>query len=150
MGDIVDLFHHEPSHGPTLLPCWRCRTQTTGRDHRGINGECAACRYEDDARPDDRTTSRQAAASTRRGWRSPMAKRILAELERRGTHGATDDELHRSALAGELLGSVSKRRGDLVAAGLVVDSGRTRPTLRGREAVVWVASTFHSFGGDAA
>lgn len=114
------------------LRCWRCEQNTSmvlaGRP------TCWACRYVDDARPDDHGTSLAAAASTERGAKSRLAQAILARLRRHGPH--TDDELHQ-AFPDELLGSISKRRGDLVAAGLVANTGATRPTRRNRPAIVW-------------
>lgn len=50
--------------------------------------------------------------------------------------GATDDEIER--LLDMRHQTVSARRRELVLAGLVVDSGRTRATRSGRQATVWV------------
>jgi hypothetical protein len=48
---------------------------------------------------------------------------------------ATDEEIQ---LGLEMSGSTERpRRVELVAAGRIVDSGRTRPTQSGRQAVVW-------------
>lgn len=60
---------------------------------------------------------------------------VLA-LHRSHPQGLTDDEVW-ARMPGELLGSISKRRGELVAAGLVEDSGHRRPTRRGAMAIVW-------------
>lgn len=119
---------------PIEAPCWRCRTGTVERDHRGVLPECRNCHRIDDARPDDHETSRAAARQADRGPRSRLARLILADLAEHGP--STDDEGH-ARHPDELLGSWSKRRGDLVAAGLVRDTGRTRPTRRGVGAVVW-------------
>ena len=56
--------------------------------------------------------------------------------------GVTDSEIGRElALPGD---SVRPRRGELLKAGLIVDSGRTRKTASGREAVVWVATEYQT------
>lgn len=61
---------------------------------------------------------------------------VLAELVTCGDAGATDDELaHRTGLA---LNSVRPRRLELVDAGMVLDSGDTRPSDQGNDAVVWL------------
>lgn len=148
MPEPLHLFGDEPEVELSPLgACWRCTTPTIRRDRQG-RPECYSCRLVDDAKPDDPETSRQAAAAAARGSKSPLAVAILGELRERGHDGATDDELV-SVFETEHPGSVSKRRADLCAAGLVVDSGRTRATRRGRQAVVWCASTAHTFGGAA-
>jgi hypothetical protein len=54
-----------------------------------------------------------------------------------GVNGLTDEETsHRT---GFRLSSADKRRGELMKAGLVVDSGRRRPTTSRSPAIVWVA-----------
>jgi hypothetical protein len=82
----------------------------------------------------DPETSRQAAELAPE-YRSRLRERIL-NLLRQGR--ATDDEIVQQ-LPEEHPGSVSKRRHDLVRAGLVVDTGRRRPTRRGTQAIVWAA-----------
>lgn len=86
----------------------------------------------------DPDTSR-AAADMAGEWRSKLKRRVYAILLERGARGATDDEVH-ELLPDELLGAIAKRRGSLVADGLVNDSRRRRPTRRGCPAVVWVAT----------
>lgn len=54
------------------------------------------------------------------------------------SRGLTDDELADRLHPADPR-SVGKRRGELAAEGLVRDSGRTRPTKRGRSAIVWEA-----------
>jgi hypothetical protein len=80
-------------------------------------------------------TSKEAAR--RIEGHSPKARRRVHDFIRdRGPHGATDEE-------GEFaLGikpqSYTPRRGELVALGLVVDSGQRRKTESGRPAAVWI------------
>ena len=81
-------------------------------------------------------TSHRAAKRTSTGTSSRVAQLVLATLERAGHSGLTDDEVA-ERLPAEHRGSLAKRRLDLVRAGLVRDSGRTRPTSRGVAAVVW-------------
>lgn len=83
-------------------------------------------------------TSREAAQGAR-----PVAgllrENVLAFIRSRGEEGATDQEIQ-EALA--LDPSTQRpRRVELVQAGLVWNSGKTRKTRSGREAVVWVIST---------
>jgi hypothetical protein len=86
-----------------------------------------------------RATSLEARDSIRMSS-NDMRKRVLAAIEARGRHGATDHEL--AAQIPMQLQTVNPRRGELVTAGLVVNSGRRRATLAGRSAIVWVAAAF--------
>lgn len=65
---------------------------------------------------------------------------VLLHITTCGEHGATDDE-------GEIALDIrpqtyTPRRRELVRLGLVVDSGKRRPTLTGRPAAVWVAAKY--------
>ncbi len=62
---------------------------------------------------------------------------ILAFIRSRGPAGATDDEGERAL--GIRCQTYTPRRGELRELGLVIDSGRRRPTETGRSAAVWVA-----------
>lgn len=53
--------------------------------------------------------------------------------------GLTDDELV-GLLPERTAGSVIKRRGECVRAGMLEDSGRRRPTRTGSSAIVWVVT----------
>ncbi len=66
-----------------------------------------------------------------------MRDRIHALIVARGWVGATDEEVVREL--GMALQTVNPRRGELVKAGRVINSGRRRVTLSGRSAIVWVA-----------
>ena len=62
---------------------------------------------------------------------------VLSYIQCREEHGATDEEIQ---VALRLSGNtVRPRRGELQKAGHVIDSGKTRATQSGRQAVVWVA-----------
>ena len=64
--------------------------------------------------------------------------KLLTWLRDRGEVGATDEEMQ---LGVPMAASTQRpRRGELVAAGYVKDSGSTRSTKSGRAAVVWVAN----------
>ena len=81
----------------------------------------------------DRDTSIAAAhlaASSARKSRD-----IAIEILRNHPEGLTDFEL--ADLAGMQQNSIGKRRGELVAHGLVRDSGRRRPSTTGSPAIVW-------------
>lgn len=68
-----------------------------------------------------------------------LRARVLAYIVKQTLNGATDDE--GEAALGIKPQTYTPRRGELVALGLVVDSGRRRNTTSGRPAAVWVAST---------
>ena len=62
-------------------------------------------------------------------------QRLLVALKRCGTVGMTDDEIREHfGWTGDY---ERPRRWSLVKQGLAIDSGFTRPTKSGREAVVW-------------
>lgn len=73
---------------------------------------------------------------SKRVTRSRLRTDVLA-LHQVHPDGLTDDELAR-LLPDDDKGSIVKRRGDLVRAGHLKDSGRTRPTRRGCAAIVWI------------
>lgn len=67
-----------------------------------------------------------------------LRRAVLEFLRQRGEQGATDEEIQ-DALA--MPGNTARpRRRELQMAGLVVDSGNTRETRSGRQAVIWVAA----------
>ena len=63
--------------------------------------------------------------------------RVLDALTAAGPAGLTDLEMQRRLMMDA--NTQRPRRVELVKAGLVVDSGKTRPTGNGRKATVWVA-----------
>lgn len=63
-------------------------------------------------------------------------ERILDYIASRGPDGATDDE-GETALAIRCQ-TYTPRRGELARLGLILDSGRRRPTASGRPAAVWI------------
>ena len=83
-------------------------------------------------RPTDPDTSHAAAVST--PARHTDRARAL-QVHRQHPAGLTDFEL--ADLMGRQQTSAGKRRGELVAAGLIVDSGRRRPAPSGAMAIVW-------------
>lgn len=76
------------------------------------------------------------AADRIAGHAKALRARVLAFIVEQGPHGATDDE--GEAVLGIKPQTYTPRRGELVALGLVVDSGRRRNTASGRPAAVWV------------
>ncbi len=61
---------------------------------------------------------------------------VLTHIRSMGDHGATDEAIQRAL---DMNPSTQRpRRIELVAAGLVRDSGQTRRTASGRSAVAWV------------
>jgi len=80
------------------------------------------------------------AADRIAGHAAKQRASVLAVIVTAGATGATDSEIEHST--GMRAQSVSPRRGELRALGLVVDSGRRRPTPSGRPAAVWVLANF--------
>lgn len=65
-----------------------------------------------------------------------LRARVLNFIRRRGDAGATDEEIQRSL---QMPGNTQRpRRRELEQMGRISDSGTTRPTSSGRQAVVWV------------
>lgn len=82
-------------------------------------------------------TSKAAALSMVAGAR-PHRERVRDFLAMCGTRGATDEEMQ--SVLGINPNTQRPRRCELEAAGVIRDSGRTRTTASGRQAVVWVLS----------
>ena len=83
------------------------------------------------------------AIATRAG---KLQSRVLAFIQKHGRGGCTDAEI--AAGVGLAPDTARPRRIELVAAGLVVESGRRRPTPSGRGAVVWIAAKFATADAD--
>jgi len=81
------------------------------------------------------TTSKEAAKAIVASA-ATLRSQIFKFLQERGEYGATDLEI--SAALGMKLSTVNPRRGELVDAGKVADSGRKRKTPSGRMSIVWV------------
>lgn len=101
------------------------------RDHDPNNLPPRA--YGPGARPTDPGTC-WGAAKAYPAARASLRDAVLAL--HREHRGLTDDDLS-ALMPDQLVGSLSKRRGELVADGLLVDSGRRRRTRRGCHAIVW-------------
>lgn len=79
-------------------------------------------------------TSIEAAESIQLSAETLRAQ-ALAYIRARGADGATDDEVQHAM---NMNGSTERpRRCELVARGLIRDSGRVRKTRSGRAAIVW-------------
>lgn len=89
-------------------------------------------------------TSR-AAAEDIKPKAETLRARVYWFIQSRGTVGATDDEVQRHLPMDP--STQRPRRVELVNAGLVVDSGRRRPTASGKQAAVWVAAEFKGGAG---
>jgi hypothetical protein len=76
------------------------------------------------------------AASMIRGHAARQRADVLSVIAAAGPHGATDSDVE--SATGIRAQSVSPRRGELRALGLVCDSGVRRLTPRGRPATVWI------------
>ncbi|HXI23108.1 MAG TPA: hypothetical protein VNG71_04465 [Pyrinomonadaceae bacterium] len=88
------------------------------------------------ARCTDPETAHEAAAANQLS-RFTMRREVLLLLQSKGSKGATDWEI--SEELGILRTSAGKRRHELVALGLVENSGQRRETDTGSTAIVWRA-----------
>ena len=83
------------------------------------------------------------SATSRSAWIKSRPKAgtlralLLAHLEQCGGDGATDEEMQTQLDMNP--NTQRPRRVELHQGGLIVDSGRRRPTRSGSQAVVWVA-----------
>lgn len=127
----VNLFG-EPDPTP-IVQCARCGGRIFGPGQQA--GDRHSWCVERDAGVYSPPTSHRAARTPRKPGR--LDALVLGVLERAGASGRTDDEIA-ERLPAEHPGSVSKARLRLVRLGLAVDSGRTRPTSRGVDAIVWL------------
>lgn len=84
-------------------------------------------------------TSRAAADSMRRPA-SGMRVRVLELIANFGSYGLTCEDVER--LLQMRHQTAGPRIKELKDVGLVIDTGRTRPTSSGRQAAVYVASAF--------
>jgi hypothetical protein len=88
-------------------------------------------------RNDHPATAQEAAARAPAGR---AGRAVRSFIQSRGQRGATDEELIEAVMAyGYAMNTIRPRRVELVRAGVVADSGRTRATGSGRDAIVWVA-----------
>lgn len=83
----------------------------------------------------NRTTS-AAAAHRIAPHQERLQKNVLRLLAGRGRRGATDEEM--AATLQLKMQTLVPRRWELVRAGRVADSGATRPTASGAQAIVWI------------
>jgi len=102
-------------------------------DHPGSRSDSAAPHawVRRDARP---TETAAAARAAPRSGTQRMA--VLHAVASAGDHGATDDEI--AQVSGIIPPRVASRRKELLDGGWVRDSGATRPTRTGADAIVWV------------
>ena len=84
--------------------------------------------------PHNGTATSVAAAEAIRPTVASLRADVLAFIASR-PEGATDQEI--SIGTGIVENTVRPRRGELIDAGHIVNSGFTRPTTSGRRAVVW-------------
>lgn len=88
--------------------------------------------------PHSGSETSKAAAELIRPNAETLRARVLEYIEAQGQFGATDSEIQ-SALVME--GNTERpRRQELQTQGLIRDSGQTRATASGRQAVVWIAT----------
>lgn len=86
--------------------------------------------------PSNGTATSQAAADSMRSHAATLRGLLLALLQL-NHDGLTDEEAQHSL--GMNPNTQRPRRGELVTAKLVIDSGETRATRSGRQAIIWKA-----------
>lgn len=93
-------------------------------------------------------TSKAAATSIvpKAGTLRAMVLEFLKDRRYWGIDGATDEEIQDELEMPQ--NTARPRRVELVRAGLVIDSGRSRPTKSGRMATVWVVNNQVTNSGD--
>ena len=92
-------------------------------------------------------TSQAAAQSITQDTNGQRAA-VLEFIRSMNVWGATDQEVQQQLDMG---GSTQRpRRRELQQAGLIEDSGQTRPTCAGRQAILWVAVRTTNKNGDGA
>ena len=69
-----------------------------------------------------------------------LRAKVLEYIRGAGRHGATDEEIQTGARIGA--NTQRPRRVELLRARLIADSGRVRPAMSGKDAVVWVAAEY--------
>ena len=69
---------------------------------------------------------------------SKLRRRVLQIILSRGDYGATDHEI-REQIDSELFDSIRPRRCELLDAGLLINTGRKRPSPSRKPCTVWVA-----------
>lgn len=82
------------------------------------------------------TDTQQAAARAASKTARPRRVQVLLAIAAAGSNGLTDDELVTHLRIGP--NTVRPRRGELVEAGLVIDSGVRRASQSGNPATVWI------------
>jgi len=91
------------------------------------------------ANPAGRTSeTRRAARRSIQQHMGRLQRRVLEAVLRAGERGLTDKEI--TAATGLSSDTSRARRWELSKLGVLVESGRTRPTASGREATVWIVS----------
>jgi hypothetical protein len=91
-----------------------------------------------DSPPSVPVATSRAAAKKIAPHSGKLAAQVLAYLQRRGEHGATDEEISRDT--GLSPSTARPRRLELVRRGLVKRSGRTRPGVSGCKMTVWIVA----------
>jgi hypothetical protein len=115
----------------------RCRCGDTQRREE-VQSESSVHSERISVRPGVISSENTRRAAHDRIERSRIQGLVYGAIKDRIMTGATDEEI--CDIAGLPGNTVRPRRGELVLAGLVKASGRTRATRSGRQAVVWVAT----------
>lgn len=125
----LDLFGSGRAGPATAAPTSAPPAEIAGQGHQHDQGEQPV--VIDEAEPINTSGAARPTAEER----ASIEKRVLAFFIERGEQGATDHEL--SERLGVLLDTVRSRRCSLRDSGLLMDSGRRRPSPRGYPSRVW-------------
>lgn len=138
-GPDAPLFTHPPDTPPKNDAAPSGNGASANRPKNSPDSTFARLPLTPPARRNAPAGTSDAAAHRIAGHAARQRADVLAVIVKAGALGATDAEIETAI--GIRAQSVSPRRGELRALGLVVDSGRRRPTPRGRPAAVWIAAT---------
>ncbi len=94
--------------------------------------------------PHNNTPTSKAAAQSIARQAPNLRVLVLSHIERCGHHGATADEVCQALDMWPQ--SATPRINELAKSGDIVNSGRTRPTRSGRNAIVWIAARIPAKG----
>lgn len=141
---VAPLFAHPPDTPPRNDAAPSGNGASANRSNTSPDSTLARLLLTPPARNDSPAEMCVVAADRIAGHAKDLRARVLAFIVGQGPHGATDDE--GEAVLGIKPQTYTSRRGELVALGPVVDSGRRRNAASGRPAAVWIASTLATSG----
>ena len=113
------------------------KTAVPGINRCGYFGCKHAGKVERPALAQEHSETSKAAARLIGEVRATLRNRMLAAIRATGSNGMTDEAV--TECLGMNPSTERPRRIELVRMGLLIDSGKTRPTRAGRDSTVWIA-----------